>query len=102
MSREIDVRDYSSNRLTPQRASLYQSKADTASKRLTDVRGIRVGRISSANGNASLLTFDGPTPASVPEDHTQRALRYLQAASPALGLADNQAPEFVADPTVQQ
>jgi extracellular elastinolytic metalloproteinase len=102
MSREIDVRDYSSNRLTPQRAAMLQTKADVVSAGLQDVRGIRVARINATTGNASLLTFDAPALAGTSNDFTQRALRYVQAASPAFGLADTQAPEFLADPAVPQ
>jgi hypothetical protein len=93
MSREIDVRDDSSKRLTPQRVAMLQAKAVSAG--LQDVRGVRVARINSTTGNASLLTFDAPALAGTSIDFTQRALWYVPAASPAFGLADTQAPELL-------
>ena len=101
MGREVDVRDHSRSRLTPQRAALLQSKADELSGRLPGMQKVRIGRINPATGNPASLAVAAAVPAGGSQDYIQRALQHVHAVGPVLGLAATQTPEFVADPQVQ-
>ena len=100
MSRELDVRDFTHNRVTPQRALELQSSASSISDRLPGAHRIRVDRLNPTTGTAAHIVSEAspPTPDG---NFIKRALDHVQAIGPAMGLT-NQAAEFVADPTVQQ
>src|SRR5213595_3546878 len=101
MGREIDVRDHSRNRSTPQRAALLQNKANEISSR-TPGHTIQLGRVNPATGNPTAAALATPAPAPGEENYIQRALQYVHTVGPAMGLTATQAPEFVADPALQQ
>src|SRR6266702_5652360 len=101
MGREIDVRDHSISRSTPQRAALLQTKANELSGQLPGIQSVKIGRINPGTGNPASLAFAaGAAPAGGPSDYIQRALQHVQAVGPIMGLTETQAPEFVADPQV--
>src|SRR5437588_636992 len=102
MGREVDVRDHSSSRSTPQRAALLQNKANEISGRMTGAQSIQLGRINPLTGNPSSAALAVPAPGTGAEDYIQRALHYVNTVGPAMGLTAGQAPEFVADPAVQK
>src|SRR5262245_28708291 len=100
MSREVDVRDYSRDRATPQRAQLLQAKATQVTGRLEGAAALQLGRMNPHTGNPASISVvsSGTAPAAAASKYIQRALEYAQTISPALGLTEGQTPEFVADP----
>src|SRR5437667_937995 len=99
MSREIDVRDFTRSRVTPERATELQSLASEISERLPGTQHIRIDRFDATTGNPAVVVSEASPAES--GNYVERALQHVQAISPALGLTA-QAPEFVADPTVQE
>jgi Fungalysin metallopeptidase (M36)/Fungalysin/Thermolysin Propeptide Motif len=100
MSREIDVRDFTKSRSTPERTEQMQMAAAAVSERLPGSHTVTVGRMNPATGNpAALFSAAAPTEKG---NYIQRALQHVQTVGPALGMTATQAPEFVADPVVQQ
>src|SRR5260370_1253742 len=93
MGREVDVRDHSSSRLTPQRAALLQSKADELSASMPGMQKVRVGRINPGTGNPSAVAASAPSGGS--QDYIQRALQHVHTVGPILGLTPSQTPEWV-------
>src|SRR4051812_19388553 len=102
MSREIDVRDHSRNRSTPQRAALLQNKANEISTKTPGVHALQLGRTNPATGNPTAVAMATTAPAAGGENYIQRALQYVHTVAPAMGLTATQAPEFVADPALQK
>ncbi len=101
MSREKDVRDFGASRATPARRERLTALAGEVSERLPGSHRVRVEQLDSTTGNPAMLISDG-APAEE-GNYVLRALQHLQAVAPALGLAAAaQAPEFVADPQVQE
>lgn len=99
MSREIDVRTVS-GRLDEDRKVALNAAADAVSAELPGDHAVRVVSFDTATGNAAVTVSDGAT--AEPGDYVERALAHVQRISPALGLADEQPPEFAADPQYQQ
>src|SRR3712207_6171356 len=99
MSREIDLRDFSESRVSPERGEELASLAAEVSERLPGDHRVTVRMIDATTGNAATITSEAaPSEAG---DYISRALDHVRAISPVLGLT-GQAPEFVADSTVQQ
>ena len=99
MGREIDVRDFSINRATPEKISQLHALAAELSSRLAGAHRVAIESFNTPTGNPSLIVSHG-APAIV-GDYVKRALEHVQAIGPALGLI-GQAPEFAADPAVQE
>ncbi len=101
MSRERDVRDFTANRATPGRRRTLDHLAAEVSERLPGSHRVRVTELDSTTGNPAALVSEG-APVET-GNYVGRALEYLQTVAPALGLeAAAGAPEFVADPQVQE
>ena len=99
MSREIDRRDFSENRVSPGRGEELESLAAEVSDRLPGDHRVAVAMMDATTGNPATVTSEA-APAH-DGDYVSRALDHVRAISPVLGLT-GQAPEFVADSTVQQ
>lgn len=100
MSRELDRRDFTANKVTPARETELQASAASVSNALPGDQRIEIERFDPTTGNAAAVRIVPP-----PTDqgnYAERALEYIQRVSPALGLTATQAPEFVVDPHVQQ
>lgn len=101
MSREIDVRRFSDNRVTPEREELLRSLASEVSDQLPGDHRITITGLDATTGNAATVTSEAAPAAE--GDFISRALEHVQAISPVLGLtAQSQPPEFAADPAVQE
>ena len=100
MSREIDVRGFTHSRSTPERTASLQMAAASVSERLPGSQTVTLGRINRTTGNPAVL-FSAAAPAEK-GNYIQRALQHVQTVGPAMGLTGTQAPEFVADPVVQE
>ncbi len=99
MSREVDRRDFSVNRVTPAREAEMQSRAAEASDRLPGEHTVDVVSFSAATGNpARVASRAAPAERG---DYVRRALNHVQNIVGALGFAPVQPPEFVADPHAQ-
>jgi hypothetical protein len=99
MSREIDVRDFSTSVMTPERASELQEQAVEASASLPGTHNVRVTRFDQTTGNAAEVVSEGaPTGDG---DYISRALAHVQTIGGAMGLTAV-APEFVPDPHVPE
>lgn len=95
MVREIDVRE-AADRVDDVRRDALQDAATTVSDHvLPGEHRVRVESFDPATGNAAVVTSQDA--AAVAGDYVARALKHLQRISPALGLAEDQAPEYVAD-----
>ncbi len=100
MAREIDRRDASVNRVTPARQSELESRAVEVSRSLPGSQRLRISRFDPTTGNPSVVTWE-----SMPAEkgnYIRRAMDHLQGAHDALGFADEQPPEFAADPHTQE
>ena len=62
MSREIDVRDFSTGVMTPERASELQVRAQEASAQLPGTHSVRVARFDQTTGNAAEVVSEGAPP----------------------------------------
>jgi extracellular elastinolytic metalloproteinase len=96
MSRELDVRDFSINRVKAARETELHSLASEASSE--DLQ-VRITRFDSFTGNPAVIAFE-----SIPSEkgnYTQRALNHVQRLGKTLGLSETQPPEFIADPDIQ-
>jgi len=100
MARDLDTRDFTRNRATPQRATELQTQASMISDRLPGGHRIAVERLDPATGNAAHIVSRG-SPPSADRDFVQRALRHVRVIAPAMGLA-NQAIDFVAGAALQR
>ncbi|HUR22562.1 MAG TPA: M36 family metallopeptidase [Acidimicrobiales bacterium] len=100
MSREVDVRNFSASRATPERIEALSRAADEVSNALPGSHQVRITKVDPTTGNAAVVeSIAAPAPAAGAHDYIRRALEHVQAVAPAFGLVD-QAPEYVADPTV--
>jgi extracellular elastinolytic metalloproteinase len=100
MSREIDRRDFSVNKVTPARERELKSRASRVSDRLPGAHRVRIESFDATSGNPAVVTSES-APAEK-GNYIQRALEHVQNISGALGLTAAQSAEFVADPQVQQ
>lgn len=99
MSREIDVRG-TAGPVDDGRRSALHTAAEMVSAALPGDHEVRVVSFDAVTGNAAVTVSDGAAIGT--GDYVARALAHLQRISPALGLADEQPPEFQADPDYQQ
>lgn len=101
MARERDVRNFTENRVTPERAADLESLASEVSGQLPGDHRVTITKFDATTGNPAAVVSES-APAK-PNDYVRRAIEHVTAISPALGLtADAQAPEFIADPSVQE
>jgi extracellular elastinolytic metalloproteinase len=100
MSREVDRRDYSVNKVTPARENELKSLASDVSDRLPGAHRVRIASFDATTGNPAVVRSEA-APAQ-PGNYIQRALDHVQNISRALGFAATQPAEFVADPHVQK
>ena len=100
MSKDKDVRDFSINRASPHRVDALNAQAALVSQGLPGSHHIRIAQFDATTGNPSAVVSEA-APAAPGGDYVKRALEHVHAISPALGLTA-QAPEFAADPVVQE
>ncbi|MFQ6023200.1 MAG: M36 family metallopeptidase [Acidiferrobacterales bacterium] len=100
MSRELDRRDYSVNKVTPARETELRSLASTLSDRLPGTHRVRITRLDATTGNPAAVSSESAAAES--GNYIQRALDHVRTISRALGLMATQPAEFVADPDIQQ
>jgi len=99
MSRAVDLRDFSENRVGPDRGEELAALAAEVSDRLPGSHRIMVAMLDATTGNpATVISQAAPAEDA---DYVSRAVEHVLAISPVLGLT-GQTPEFVADSTVQQ
>lgn len=99
MAREIDVRESADRVDDARREHLRDAAAAVSDRVLPGHHRVRVESLDPVTGNAAVVTSQDAT--ATTGDYVARAIQHLQRISPALGLAENQAPEFVADPQDQ-
>ena len=88
MAREPDVRDFSENRMSQERAAELESQAAEVSRRLPgEHRGKITGFDATTGGPASVPSEAAP---SVGQDFVGRALEHVTAISPAFPNAPEQ------------
>lgn len=100
MTRDLDTRDFTRNRATPQRATELQTLATMISDRLPGGHRIAIERLDPATGNAAHIVSRA-SPPSTDRNFVQRALRHVRAIAPAIGLT-NQAIDFVAGAALER
>ncbi len=99
MSRELDVRDISEPRATPEQTEALKEAAERVSEALPGSQRVEVARVNMATGNAAaVVSVDAP---AGQDDYIRRALEHVHTIAPAFGL-EGRAPEFVSDPVVQE
>jgi hypothetical protein len=89
MSRELDVRNFSTNRVTPDRTVALQALAAKTSEKLPGTQKITIEGFDAGTGNSSHIAAQA-APAEQGR-FIERALQYVQAVGPAMGLAMSQA-----------
>jgi extracellular elastinolytic metalloproteinase len=99
VSREVDRRDFSVNRVTPARETELNDRARAVSNHLPGEHRVSISGFDPTTGNPATVASEA-APAEQ-GNYVQRALDHVMGISRALGLAPSQAPEFVADPHVQ-
>src|SRR4051794_35389571 len=99
MSREIDVRNFETSVMTPERATELETLAEEASASLPGTHQVRVTRLDQTTGNAAEVKSMGAP--AVEGDYVSRALSHVQTIGGALGLT-SVAAEFVPDPSVPE
>lgn len=100
MSREIDRRDFTVNKVTPTREAELRARAVDVSVRLPGTHRIRIERFDATTGNPAVIASES-APAET-GNYIQRALEHVSSISRALGLEATQPVEFIADPQIQQ
>jgi extracellular elastinolytic metalloproteinase len=100
MAREVDVREFTDSRVTSERAAELESRASAVSGQLPGSHRVSISEFDATTGNPAAVVSEA-APAEG-DDFVRRALEHVTAISPALGLSAAQAPEFVADPSVQE
>lgn len=99
MTREIDLRNLSINRITSTRSNELNKAAAEVSNMLPGEHTLSILNFDAATGNAGLVaSSDAPIEKG---NYIQRALNYVQEISPVIGFAPTQAPEFAPDPNIQ-
>ena len=100
MSRELDSRDFSANRVTRKQTAELHAHASDASARLPKDHQVQISSFDATTGNPRVITSDS-APAQA-GNYIQQALDHIQNISGVLGFAPTQATEFIADPHIQQ
>jgi hypothetical protein len=99
MCRELDVRDFTRNRVTLQRAMELQSLAVAISDRLPGTHRITVERLDPVTGNAAHIVSQGAPP-SRDGDFLREALDHVRTVAPAMGITERPQ-DFVAGSAIQ-
>jgi len=99
MVREIDVRTHADRTDDNRRDALHQAAGDVSDNVLPGDHRVHVASFDAATGNPAVVVSESAS--ATQGDYVARALRHLQRIGPALGLAEAQAPEYVADPEQQ-
>ncbi len=99
MGRELDVRDFSVNRATPDKTRRLQDLAADLSTKLGGAHRVVIEGFNASTGTPSRVASHGAPATS--GDFVKRALEHVQGIGPVLGLT-GQAPEFAADPSVAE
>ncbi|MDQ3586921.1 MAG: M36 family metallopeptidase [Actinomycetota bacterium] len=86
--------------MSSERAAELESLAATVSDELSGDHRVSITKFDATTGNPATVVSQAAE--AEPADFVRRALEHLTTISPALGLTATQAPEFVADPTVQE
>ncbi|MBI1929646.1 M36 family metallopeptidase, partial [Candidatus Poribacteria bacterium] len=100
MSREVDRRNFSVNKITSVRETELHSLASGVSETLPGAHRVRIASFDAVTGNPAVVASE-----SAPAErgnYIQRALDHLRSISGILGFAATQPAEFVADPHIQQ
>ena len=100
MAREVDLRTEASSGTTvaPERRAELHAAAEAASAR-PGGHDVQIVSFDASTGNpAVVVSRDAP---AADGDFVRRALAHVQNVGPALGLAPEQAPEYLADPGYQ-
>jgi extracellular elastinolytic metalloproteinase len=100
MSREVDRRDHSINKITPARERELKALASSVSGQLSGAQRIRIKEFDSLTGNPVAVSSEH-APARL-GDYVQRALDHLRGINRVLGLTSTQPVEFVPDPHYQR
>ena len=99
MGREIDRRDFRTNRASAARVTDLQHEAERVSDALPAAHRVHIERFSSVLGNPARVTSEASP--SETGNYVKRAIDHLQDIGPVLGLAASQAVEYVADENYQ-
>ncbi len=99
MSRGIDRRDFSVNKVTSARESALNSLASEVSDRLPGAHRVRITSFDATTGNPAGVTSES-APAET-GNYVQRALDHVRNIGRVLGLTAAQPAEFVPDPHIQ-
>jgi extracellular elastinolytic metalloproteinase len=78
--------------------AVLEAAADRVSVALPGEQRVVIQRVDATTGNPRSISVEGAAPTE--GGFVQRALQHIQAISPAMGFAAEQAPEYIADPTV--
>lgn len=100
MSRDLDRRNFTVNKVTPAREAELRSRAIDVSNNLPGDHRIRIESFDATTGNPAVVASEA-APAEA-GNYIQRALDHVQNISRALGLEATQPVEFVADPHIQR
>ena len=100
MSREIDRRDFSVNKIDSARQVQLGLLADDASGRLAGSQRFHIAEFDASTGNPSRII--STSAATAKGNYFQRALDHVREIAPILGLTPSQPAEFAGDPNVQQ
>lgn len=98
MSREVDRRNFTQNKVPSSRENALRALADDATKSLPGNQSIRITKFDSTTGSASRIVSDGGS--AEQGNHIQRALDHAKKIRKAFGFAPGQPGEFEADPHV--
>jgi len=100
MTLEIDHRDFTESKVSPDREAELKDVAAEVSAGLAGEHAVEVTKLDATTGNPAVVrSSSGPVVSE--DDYVERALDHMQAISPALGLTAPSA-EFEADPHVQR
>ena len=88
MSREVDRRDNSINRVTPAREVEFRNRAAATSERLPGSHRVLVASLNPSTGNPTAITSEG-APAE-DGNYINRATDHVRGLSSVLGLAASQ------------
>lgn len=100
MSREVDRRDFTINKVTPARQNALETLADNISENLPGRHRIRIAGYDAVTGNPSTVVSEA-APAEQ-GNYIQRAMEHMQGIRTVLGLESTEAPEYMPDPNIQK
>jgi extracellular elastinolytic metalloproteinase len=100
MSREMDRRDFTTNKVTPTRQDALNTLAADVSEQLPGEHRIRIGGYDAVTGNPSMVVSEA-APAEQ-GNYIERAMEHMQGIGAVLGLESAEMPEYVPDPNIQK